>query len=177
MLCRKVGLNILSVEHKDIHGGSVRVTIDHEFKYSPEVDRWMNNEVDRGYLHIAKYYAFAAQVRYTIQLFSKRLSVLSQMHRVYAFGASAKGNTLLNSSGITNKEIVAIFDETPEKQYKFSPGTGIIIYPLHGVFGPLHTIEYIVLLAWNFKDECIKKCRDAGYKGKFILPLTFEIIE
>lgn len=174
MLCRKVGLNILSIEHKDIHGGSVRVTIDHEFKHSDDVAAWMLNEVDRGYLAIDKYYSFAAAAKYTIELFAKRLSVLSQMHKIAAFGASAKGNTLLNCAGITDKEIDYIIDETPEKVGKFSPGTGIDIIEMNFAVDKPH---YIVLLAWNFKDECMKKCRDAGYRGKFIMPLTFEIID
>jgi hypothetical protein len=178
ILCQQVGLRITNVAGQDIHGGSIRVEIGLQGLPSWEVDFFIGLEDKSGYHTINPYYQFAKRVRGTISLFQTNIRGLkSEGYSIAAFGASAKGNTLLNCAGITRKEITAIFDETPEKHNKFSPGTGIPIYPLHPVYGPIHTIDFIILLAWNFAEECIAKCRNAGYRGKFILPLTFEIID
>lgn len=174
MLCDEVGLGIMHVEKQDIHGGSVRVTIGHG-DIDDSAYAYQLKEIEGNFDKIQTYYHFASQVRFTIELFAKRLSVLSQCSSIAAFGASAKGNTLLNCAGVTCKEIGFIIDETPEKLHKFSPGTGIQICSI-AMFA-LTAPAYVVLLAWNFRSECIQKCRAAGYTGKFILPLTFEIVD
>jgi hypothetical protein len=94
---------------------------------------------------------------------------------VAGFAASAKGNTLLNVCGVTDKEIAYIIDQTPEKIGKYSPGTRIPIY------GMDHLAEnppaYLVILSWNFATEIMNKCRAAGYTGRFVLPIPeFKVI-
>jgi len=96
-------------------------------------------------------------------------------HSIAGYGMSAKGNTLLNCSGINTDIIDFIVDSTPEKIGKFSPGTGIPCR--HPQELAIKQPEYCVILAWNFKDVLMKKARDVGFKGKFIIPIPqFEII-
>jgi len=175
-LCANVGLAIADIQHLDIHGGSVRVTIKSGPDYTQVVNKWLRKETEGQYNSVYSYIAFQQQVKQTISNFRVKLAELAaDGAKIGAFGASAKGNTLLNCAGITSEQVSYIIDQTPEKMGKYSPGTGIPIYPLNIL--QFDQPDYIILLAWNFKDECISKLRLAGYKGKFILPLTFEIIE
>lgn len=172
-LCEQVGLKIEAITRQEIHGGSVRV----------EIGRWINGddladflalERAKGFDTINPYYQFAKRVRGITSLFRTNIEGLkAEGKTIAAFGASAKGNTLLNCSGITAEHISYIIDETPEKIAKFSPGTGILIVDKSVLV--YDKPDYMVLLAWNFADECIAKCRAAGFTGHFILPLTFNI--
>ena len=97
------------------------------------------------------------------------LSIKEKGKKIIAFAASAKGNTLLNCTRIDEKIIDFIVDETPEKIGKFYPGVGIPIVGMENLMK--NSPDYILILSWNFKDEIIKKVKDMGYKGKFIIPI------
>ena len=78
----------------------------------------------------------------------------NQNNRIAAYGAAAKGNTILNYAGITDKDIEFILDNSILKQGKFLPGSRI---PILGSEVPdLQGLDYIVILPWNLKQE-IKK--------------------
>lgn len=171
LLCRKSGLDVLRVEKQNIHGGTVRVTIGQGFP-DETVSEFILKE--HKYLSQDPYKKFAAEVKQTIDTFYEGIQGLKGT--VAAFAASAKGNTLLNSAGITVGKIRYIVDETPEKIGKYSPGTFIPIVSLHDLMR--NPPDYLVILSWNFKEEIICKCRQAGYEGKFVIPIPeFEIIE
>lgn len=173
----RVGLGITHISHHEIHGGSLRIVMQKNRKHDNIVEEFINQEKTMGFYNSSIYFDWKLNVMQVIKQFREfMVDCAAKEIRVYGFAASAKGNTLLNSAGITQDHMVAIFDETPEKWNKFSPGTGIPIYPLHPVYGPMHTIEYMVLLSWNFAKECMAKCHAAGFTGKFVLPLTMEII-
>jgi len=89
---------------------------------------------------------------------------------IAAFGASAKGNTLLNACRLNSATIDYIVDDTPEKIGKFSPGTGIPIVDR----SPLeeNPPDFLVILAWNFAREIIESAADFRRSGgKFIVPV------
>lgn len=170
LLCKKTGLEVLNVTRHDIHGGSVRVIIGNGLP-DDTVSEFVKAETD--YRKIEPYYEFAEDIQLTIMKF--RLGVMS-LTNVAGFAASAKGNTLLNSAGITLANMKFIVDETPEKIGKYSPGTRIPIISITNMMR--RPPDYLVILSWNFQDEIINKCRQAGYKGKFIIPIPeFKIIE
>lgn len=174
LLCSKYDLEIMHVSKIPIHGGSVRVEIQHKSKLTCRdhtVSQCIRDEKER-YSYIERYLNFASDIKKSISSFRTGLRSLTN---VAGFAASAKGNTLLNSAGIT-KEIRYIVDETPEKKDKFSPGTGIRIVSMQWLkkFPP----DYLVILSWNFADEIIEKVRSFGYKGKFVIPIpSFKIID
>lgn len=92
--------------------------------------------------------------------------------KISAFGASAKGNILLNSCGIDNKTIDYIFDDTLEKQGKFYPGVHIPIISRDTLLEKMP--DYLLLLSWNFSDEMIAKTREYQEKGgKYLIPIPY----
>lgn len=167
-LCNKVGLQIQDIENIDIHGGSVRVHIGNGLR-NPIVSAWIRAEQLEGMHSIEMYKNWANGVQGIIKAFREQVLAL----RPVAFAASAKGNTLLNVAGITNEHIQYIIDETPEKIHKYSPGTGIAIVTPDIL--QADDPAYMVVLSWNFMDAIKEKCRAAGFKGRFIHPLTGEL--
>jgi novobiocin biosynthesis protein NovU len=94
----------------------------------------------------------------------------SQGKRIIGYGASAKGNTLLNTCGLGTKELDYIIDNTPFKQNKVAPGSGLPIRPPEALLGNLP--DFALLLAWNFAPEIIG--RETEYQkrgGRFIVPI------
>jgi hypothetical protein len=179
-LCDVLGMKIIEVNKYNIHGGTIRITIaKQESKYdvSPSVHNFIKNEEERGYTSRKLYLEWQSKVKKSIYSISENLlSLKKKGYKLSGFGASAKGNTLLNACNVTTDIIDVIIDETSEKIGKFSPGTGIPI--VHKRYLLKTPPDYLVILAENFKDELIKRAKDAGYKGRFIVCLPkFEIID
>lgn len=174
-LCDKLGLSIQSIEKVDMHGGSVRIHIMHGREHDRSVrDFLLWNEYK---LNFNSYTEFAANAKKTINEFRNKIMALkSSGNKVAAFAASAKGNTLLNCAGLTCGSVSYIVDETPEKIGKYSPGTHIPIVSMIDLKNS--PPNHLIILSWNFKEEIMRKCRDNGYAGKFIVPIPhFEIID
>ena len=88
--------------------------------------------------------------------------------KIIGFGSSARSQTFLNYCGFNEKHFDLIIDNNSLKQNLYSPGTNIEIVDFDT--GIKSDPEIIFILAWNFKEEIIKQCRSAGYKGEFIVP-------
>lgn len=165
-LCNGTGLQVMRVEKQDIHGGSVRVHIGYG-NADDSVRQFVLKEY--RYRDITLYQDFAIRAKQVIDEFGYGIKALvSGGHKVAAFAASAKGNTLLNCAGIS-KEIGYIVDETPEKIGKYSPGTGIEIVSMDKLQSD--PPDFLIILSWNFADAIKSKCIEAGYKGEFIVPI------
>jgi hypothetical protein len=164
LLCQQCGLEVMNVEKQKIHGGSVRVTIGHG-QPDETVRSFVMNERAR-FGKIDPYNQFAEDVHITIMEFRNFMQTHS---KVAGFAASAKGNTLLNCTGVTNEQMLYIVDETPEKIGMYSPGTGIPIVDMEEFKS--NPPDYLVILSWNFEKEILQKVRAAGYKGKFVIPI------
>lgn len=178
-LCKRLGLSIINVEKQNIHGGTVRISVSHNnsnYEINENVFAHLELEKKNGFLQIDKYKDWSLDIRNTIDDFSTKLLELKlKGHTISGFGASAKGNTLLNSCNISTDIVDYIADETPEKIGKFSPTTGIPIVNKQKIIDK--PTDYIVILAWNFQEEIINKLRPI-YKGKFIIPIPqFKIID
>jgi novobiocin biosynthesis protein NovU/D-mycarose 3-C-methyltransferase len=109
----------------------------------------------------------AIKIKSQLQTLIKELK--NSNKRIYTYGATAKGNTLLNFINVTSEEIEFCIDNTKIKQGKFLPKSNIkIISEEEGLNVPP---DYFLLTAWNYKDEIIKKVRESGnYHSKFIIP-------
>jgi SAM-dependent methyltransferase len=175
LLCQEAGLNVLNVEQQDIHGGSVRVTIG---RGEPDETVAVYVKIERKYYsRLHKYQGFAEDVHLSINNFYSGINKLKAAgNKIAGFAASAKGNTLLNCAGVTCGAIDYIIDQTPEKINKYSPGTFIPIVSMLEL--ERNPPDYLVILSWNFSNEIMDKCREAGYRGKFIIPIPeFKIID
>ena len=98
------------------------------------------------------------------------LDAREQGHKVAAYGAAAKGNSLLNYCGIKRDLIDFVVDRNPEKQGRFLPGSEIPVLVPQAVFD--EKPDELLILPWNLKDEIMGSMagiRDWG--GKFVVPL------
>ena len=136
-----------------------------------------NKEVWNGFTKFDRYKNWSLGVNENIKTLQENLLNLKRSGKsIAAFGASAKGSTLLNYGGFNTDIIDYIADETPEKLGKYTPGTGIPVVHPQKILKT--NPDYIIILAWNFTDAIVKKVRDLGYKGKFIVPIpAYKIID
>jgi SAM-dependent methyltransferase len=165
-------LTLCDVMLSDIHGGSVSC-IAKRSDTSPvvkgELLRALERERDLLAGGLAERFAASAErtrsdLRAIITDFSR------QKKSVYAYGATAKGATLLNFSGLTHKDIPYCADSTPIKQGKFVPKCGVEIVSEEWAFE--HPPSAFLLTAWNYRDELIAKVRAAGLLDvQFIVPI------
>lgn len=144
------GLSVFDVEELPTHGGSLRVWADKGARaVEPSVAAMILRERSIDY---AGFQAKADRVKNDFTAFL--LGAKERGKTVAAFGAAAKGNTLLNYAGIRSDLIAYVVDETPAKNGKFLPGSRI---PVRSEFDG--TPDYVVILPWNHKEEIIAKLR------------------
>ena len=135
------------------------------------VERVLDSERAAGLDSIETYAAFAPKVEQVLdELRGFLRDARAEGARVAAYGAAAKGNTLLNSAGVGPDEVAYVLDRSPHKQGLFTPGSHV------PVFDPEHVQEdrpdYLLLLAWNLRDEITQQMahvRDWG--GRFVVPV------
>ena len=166
------GLRITDVEHLPIHGGSLRLFIEHPGASPSEaVDRLLAEEQQWGVEGDDAYLDFAQRVDCLCRDLVTRLRQLqSEGHRIAAYGAAAKGSTLLNVCGIDSSLIQFVADRSPHKQGHFMPGAGIPIVAPERLLADQP--DYVLLLTWNFADEILEQ--QAEYRrrgGRFIVPI------
>jgi 2-polyprenyl-3-methyl-5-hydroxy-6-metoxy-1,4-benzoquinol methylase len=166
------GLNVFDVEEYPTHGGSLRVfaqrndTAPHP--QNIRVKKLLELESQAG-VNTANYYlgfqAIANQVRDDFITFL--LDIKRQGKTVVAYGAAAKGNTLLNYSGIRPDLIPYVVDRNPSKQGKYLPGSRIPITTENRI--KEEKPDYILILPWNIKDEVISQLAYVRkWGGKFV---------
>lgn len=168
------GLAIFDVQSVEAQGGSIRFFASHSpltFKVSPSVKNLELQEQKQKLRNLKTYQDFSvvpSQIK--TELLKKLTRIKKQGKTIVGYGASAKGNTLLQYCKIGPNLIDYIVDETPTKQGKFSPGMKIPILPTE----TLHTNppDYVLLLAWNYADSIMKKEKWLKKFGtKFIIPV------
>jgi SAM-dependent methyltransferase len=168
------GLTVVDVERLAIHGGSLRVMLAHaraDAERSRVVDMQIEEEQGLGLTRLPFYTRFARAVEDLRNQLTELLTELrSNGHRIAAYGAAAKGATLLNYCGIDCRTIGFVVDRNPHKQGKLMPGVHIpIVSPQ---FLMATRPDYVLLLTWNFAEEILAQqaeFRDAG--GRFIIPI------
>ena len=173
-LFANAGLTIVDVERIPIHGGSLRIfagRAEDRPTSSPSVEALLADEREWGVEREATFAAFGTAVdgirRDLVHLIDR---LRGEGKRVAAYGASAKGATLLNASGIGRDRIDFVADRSPHKQGRYMPGARIPIVDASALAE--RAPEYAVLLAWNFADEIFRQ--QAEYRrrgGTFIIPV------
>jgi hypothetical protein len=165
------GLVLVDVERIPIHGGTLRVFVKRAGQPSEAVKSLLDAEAGWGARDVHALRAFGARVEGLKASLRAMLSGLkAQGHRIVAYGASAKGTTLLTYCGIGAETLDYVVDRSPHKQGRYTPGTHLPIRP------PAALLEdrpdYVLLLTWNFADEILAQ-QDAYRKlgGRFIVPV------
>lgn len=175
------GFKLIDVEMNAINGGSFAVTAAKKMsshKANHAVINWLLEQEDRMGLNSPKLFRnFEDQVyRHREDLIRLIHSLLSDNKKIMGYGASTKGNVLLQFCGLTEKEITAIADVNPEKHGKYTPGTHIPI--ISEQEARAQNPDYFLVLPWHFKNSIIQREKEFLEKGgKFIFPLPeIEII-
>ena len=172
-LFERHGLTIFRVQQFPIHGGSLRLFACHTGTYPVEksVTDLTGEETRKGVNSLACYEGFGNQVRaIRDELVALLAKLKKEGKRIAAYGASAKGSTLLNYYGVGADTLDFVADRSTYKQGRLTPGTHIPIVPPEELLK--RKPDYTLLLTWNFADEILaqqKAYRDAG--GKFIVPI------
>lgn len=174
-LLAKHGLTVFDVQELTTHGGSLRVfakaSENAALPRLPSVEALLAAEKAAGLDGLDAYRAFAAKVvRTKVDLLDFFVQAQRAGKTVAAYGAAAKGNTLLNYCGIGPEFISFCVDKSPHKQNHLLPGTHI---PIHGP----EAIEqarpdYVLILPWNLKEEIAGQMQAVrSWGGKFVVAI------
>jgi hypothetical protein len=175
------GLELFDVDEVPTHGGSLRVYAKHKEDksktISSNVENLLQKEIFKGMNDLSYYNNFQQNaLRVKIDLTDFLIQQKKTKKKVVAYGAAAKGNTLLNYCGIKNDLISFAVDANPHKQNKFLPASHI---PVLAEFHLKNEQpDYVIILPWNLKEEIAEQLayiKDWG--GKFVIPIPqLEII-
>lgn len=168
------GLEVFDVEALAVHGGSMRVWGQHARgprRTNAAVAQRLADEDARGLFASATYDAFRGRVEALRETLRTQIAALrAQGKRVAAYGAPAKGMTLLAYCGLGPADIAYVADRSPLKQGRFTPGTGIPIVPPARI--AIDRPAVLLVLAWNYLDEIVAQQADfLRGGGRFLVPI------
>jgi SAM-dependent methyltransferase len=165
------GLTVVEVEEVPTHGGSLRIYAKLDGAEGASLNELVERERAAGLTDLAAYERLGAQaeaVRRELLAFLEQAR--AEGKRVVAYGAPAKGNTLLNYCGISTDLVAFTVDRSPHKQGRFLPGSHLPIHPPERILETRP--DYVLLLPWNLKDEIVEQMsavREWG--GRFVVPV------
>jgi SAM-dependent methyltransferase len=169
------GLTLFDVEEIPTHGGSLRIYVRHAQNESQpilsSVRQLKEREMAAGLHRMETYAAFYNQVCDLKRgLLDFLISVKRQGKNIVAYGAPAKGNTLLNYCGIRTDFLDYAVDRSPHKQGLFLPGTHIPIFHPDKIFETRP--DYLLILPWNLKAEVMEQMAAVRQWGcRFVVPI------
>jgi SAM-dependent methyltransferase len=170
----KHGLQVFDVEELSTHGGSIRVFAGHAASARPVENRvaaMLRLEREQGLGEMPAYRDFANRVAETKRGFLEFLiQAKRDGKRIVAYGAAAKGNTLLNYCGVGTDFIDYVVDKNPYKQNSFLPGSHIPIYAPEKISESRP--DFVLILPWNIKDEVMQQMAHIrSWGGKFVVAI------
>ncbi|GAC1667132.1 MAG: class I SAM-dependent methyltransferase [Steroidobacteraceae bacterium] len=169
------GLRLFDAEQLTTHGGSLRIVAAHSqrpgLEDSGSLRKLRAQEHAAGLADLASYPRFAERVD---DCKRSLLAFLGTARRegksVAAYGAAAKGNTLLNFCGVTPADISKVADRNPHKQSKFLPGTHIPVVSPQALLDSKP--DYVLILPWNLQAEIREQLQEIRqWGGRFVTPV------
>jgi hypothetical protein len=153
------GLRVWNVEELPTHGGSLRVYGCHQDdprSTQAAVSSVLQAEIQHGLQHLNTYLKFQPRAD---KIKDDLLSFLIEQKRlgkkVVAYGAAAKGNTLLNYAGVKPDLVEFVCDAAQAKQGKFMPGSHIPVFRPSEMLNK--TFDYVLILPWNIAPEVVQQ--------------------
>jgi hypothetical protein len=169
------GLEMFDVEELPTHGGSLRIFAKHKEDNSkpagPRVMAMLDKEEKKG-MRDLKYYDYFSDKAMKVKL--DLLMFLAEQKKngkkLAAYGAAAKGNTLLNYCGVKKDMVAFVVDANPHKQDKFLPASHI---PVVGEAElKRNKPDFVLVLPWNLKDEITMQLEYIKeWNGRFVIPI------
>jgi hypothetical protein len=173
-LCDAVGLSIRRIDEVPVHGGSIRMYAERSENgngHSADVIEMAEREKRSGLTRFETFEDFAERVTgIRRDLVSLLRWLKAEGSSIAAYGAPAKGNTLLNYCGIDTDLIDFAVDKNPLKVGMFTPGAHLPVKSVDELTE--HQPDYLLILAWNFANEIMEQQQDYRARGgRFIIPI------
>jgi hypothetical protein len=176
-LMRRHGLFLNDVEYfPNLHGGTLRWHVSPVAAPTDRARAYLAEEQERGLTTFAAYERFGDRVaRIADELRALLVRLRGEGATIGAYGATAKGSTLVNFVGIDHRTIDFVADRNPHKQGHWTPGARL---PIVGAEALLERQpDYVLLLAWNFADEILRQQDEYRRRGgRFIVPIPSPVI-
>jgi hypothetical protein len=166
------GLEMFDVEELSTHGGSLRIYAKHKddtaHTITAHVQNMLDKEAEAGLTHTETYKGFQQKALHIkLELLGFLIEQKRAGKKVAAYGAAAKGNTLLNFCGVKNDLISFVVDANPHKQNKYLPASHIPV--LNEAALKSAKPDYVIILPWNLKEEIVNQLEYIkDWSGKFV---------
>lgn len=164
-------LSLNRVVRLSIHGGSLRLFVEKVVNVESSVTELLELEQKTGVDQIGFYQDFSDKVDHVVSSLNKLLrEIKAEGKKIAAYGAAAKGSTLINTANIGSDVIDFVVDKNIHKQGLYMPGQHIPIYPPDMLLEKMP--EYTLILPWNFTDEILSQQTEYIERGGlFIVPI------
>ena len=166
----KHNMTLYNVEKIPTHGGSIRAYVSEGKSPQQSVNDLIREEKENGIDNLQTLENFNKKLQNNIEQIRELFVKLKKDNkRIFGYGAPAKSSTMINSIGLDKSNIELIMEDSPLKQGLFTPGSHIPITSPDILEKEMP--DYLMIFAWNYADEIIKKVEDKYQKLNYIIPM------